>query len=292
VTELSDRDTIVHKIHKIEQKSWKALEGKQVVDFMMTAPPKTPMRSLSDRPAGDRVISRRDVDEAAQDNNDLHVPEHASSPDIDNANPVSPFEKRKCPSYYSLPKCVFPPRKDMNPVEKFVAGTLDFEIGLSPEKEAKRRQAYERMNQTFRENSDPEMVHKLLLALRTAGNGSTLHQLSGNPGKHVELLRLLHQFNPFQPNPPKGTSDKNPEEPPKQIDNALYLNFSMADAHFHLLLALVSANSVFLVPSMVRAHKHTHLQQIPPTSMPENSPNTNVLTLLSTFASNRQTFGT
>jgi hypothetical protein len=242
-------------IHRLREKQ---------LDLMMTAPPRTPMRALSDHPAGDHLTSRSDVAEKPQGSNEVPVPIGTTCGDADNAIPVSPFEKRKCPSYYNLPKCVFPPRKEMALVEKFVAGTLDSEIETSPEKEAKRRIAYDRMTQTFRENADPDMIHKFLLALRTAGNGSTLHQLSGNPAKHVELLRVLHQLNPFQPNSPKKASDKNPDQPTKLIDSTLHLNFSISDAHFHLILALVSANPVFLVPSMVRTSTRTHLKRVLP----------------------------
>ena len=104
------------------------------------------------------------------------------------------------------------------------------------------------------------MLEQIFLALRTADNGLTLHQLSSNPSKHAQLLHFLLRFDPFGAQRvdthkgqviPNKIDDINATEAVKTKDDGFTSAYSLADAYFHLILALVSANSVFLVPTMV-----------------------------------------
>jgi RNA polymerase I-specific transcription initiation factor RRN3 len=81
------------------------------------------------------------------------------------------------------------------------------------------------------------MLFKVLLALRTTG--STLYQLTSSSQRHAHLLHLLFRLDPFLPC----------EQQNGKLQD-LILDYSLADAHLHLILALVSANSVFLIPGM------------------------------------------
>jgi len=173
---------------------------------------------------------------------------------------------------YILPKCVLPPRKHFAPVEKFVATAVQAKLGL--EQDANAQQAYKAVMDAIRRKVDLAMLEQIFLALRTAGNGSTLHQLSSNPTKHAQLLHFLLRFDPFcvamvmkhggQVIPDDGGANHNnaPKDGPSSA-------FALADAYFHLILALVSANSVFLIPTMTSLWK---LLTIVPTSDEPSEP--------------------
>lgn len=160
--------------------------------------------------------------------------------------------------YYVLPKCQMPPTKQFLPVEKFVATAIESRLPqlstTTPQDNLHGRKSYQALAGALRRREDPAMLRMIFVALRTAGNGSTLHQLSGNPTKHNELLHLLLKFNPFDHKKVSTTANK--EDMKKSNGNKdeldIYQDYSLADAYFHLILALVSANSVFLVPAMVR----------------------------------------
>lgn len=135
-------------------------------------------------------------------------------------------------SRYVLPKCSLPPHAELHPVETFVANAV-----ASRETEQESTQAYRAILDCLRKREDPPMLRKVLLALRTMG--STLHQLTSSSKRHAHLLHLLFRLDPFCP---CEKQDGRLQAP--------ILDYSLADAHFHLILALVSANSVFLTPGM------------------------------------------
>jgi RNA polymerase I-specific transcription initiation factor RRN3 len=122
---------------------------------------------------------------------------------------------------FTLPPCPQFERQEFQPVETFVVNAI---AAKDSSKE------YRVMLDSIRKPKDPPTLCKVLLALR----GNTLHQLTGNPKSHAQLLHWLFRLDPFL----KEKHDKLPD---------LY---SLADAHFHLLLALVSANTVFLQSGM------------------------------------------
>jgi RNA polymerase I-specific transcription initiation factor RRN3 len=123
---------------------------------------------------------------------------------------------------FVLPNCPQFSCQDFQPVETFVSNAVAARDSNS--------KTYRAIIDSIRKAEDPHMLCKVLLALR----GSTLHQLSGNPKGHAHLLHLLFRLDPF-------LKAEHPKLPGVH---------SLADAHLHLLLALVSANSVFLTPAM------------------------------------------
>jgi RNA polymerase I-specific transcription initiation factor RRN3 len=124
-------------------------------------------------------------------------------------------------SQFVLPPCPQFSRAEFQPVETFVVNAI---ASKDSSKE------YRVMLDSIRKPRDPPTLCKVLLALR----GTTLYQLTGNPKTHAQLLHWLFRLDPFV----KEKHEKLPDF------------YSLADAHFHLLLALVSANSVFLDSGM------------------------------------------
>lgn len=173
---------------------------------------------------------------------------------VDNSSNSShiPCSLEKRDNYYILPKCELPPRKRFAPVEKFVANAVQSKLEL--EGDSNSQKAYNAVMDAIRRKRDLAMLEQIFLALRTAGNGSTLHQLSGNPTKHAQLLHFLLRFDPFSSqHVDKHGGQVIPDDANGQQKDDPASAYSLADAYFHLILALVSANSVFLVPTMVRA---------------------------------------
>ena len=136
---------------------------------------------------------------------------------------------------FHLPKCELPPANDYAPVEAFVHKTV-LEQNLQVNDNAPLK-PYKGILDALRIKSDLALVTKILLALRTSGNGSTLHLLASGPTKHARLIHHIVRFNPFESKTDNTDSDE-------------ALSFAVADAHLHLLLALVSANSVYLLPTL------------------------------------------
>lgn len=124
---------------------------------------------------------------------------------------------------YVLHQCPTFSRKEYQPVETFVSSAITSKDGSSAK-------PYRAILDAIRKKQDPPLLCKVLLAL----SSTTLHLLSSNPKQHDHLLHLLFRLDPF-------LTEENSKLP------NLY---SLADAHLHLLLALVSANSVFVTPAM------------------------------------------
>lgn len=146
---------------------------------------------------------------------------------------------------FVLPRCEMPLRKDYEPVESFVATAVqeqhqqkDDSIPVA---------SYKGILDAIRFKNDPVMLQRLLLALRTAGNGSTLHLLTTTTNKHARMMHSLVRLNVFEL--PKSVGEKPGEGTERKVD------YAVADAHLHLLMALVSANSVFLVPAITALWK-------------------------------------
>lgn len=129
----------------------------------------------------------------------------------------SPEEAQK----FVLPPCPQFPSNEFLPVETFVKNAI-----AAPDSSKE----YRVMLESIRKPKDPLTLCKVLLALR----GTTLYQITGNPTTHARLLHVLFRLDPFL----KEKQEKLPD---------LY---SLADAHLHLMVALVSANSVFLESGM------------------------------------------
>jgi RNA polymerase I-specific transcription initiation factor RRN3 len=123
----------------------------------------------------------------------------------------------------SLPPLVLPPTSTLEPVETFVLASIQNQT--SP--------GYRALLDCLRKRQDPPMLLKVLLALRT----SALTLLTSNNKTHAHLMHLLFRLDPFDPSS-------------KAADIACYTDLSLATALLHLLVAIVSANSIFVTPAM------------------------------------------
>ncbi|CAB9518332.1 specific transcription initiation factor RRN3 [Seminavis robusta] len=160
---------------------------------------------------------------------------------------ISPLAKEEGSSYYKLPPCG-PPRKSDASIIKFVSDAVTYRTQPPVDPDPKQAEAYSRLVRAISRKEDPSLLRTILIALRVSGN--TLHLLSGNPAKHAQLLHNIIQFNPFDPGRLRLSEQAALDEA-----NRPFHDFSIADAFFHLMLALVSANSVFLVTSMTSLWK-------------------------------------
>ena len=140
-----------------------------------------------------------------------------------------------------LPKCELPPRTELEPVETFVAAAVEEQHQQKDDTVPLKK--YKGILETFRFKNDPIMLHRLLLALRTAGNGSTLRLLTRSSSRHAQLIHQILRLNPFDL-PSSAEQATQPQ-----------MEYELADAQLHLMLALVSSNSVFLVPTLTSLWK-------------------------------------
>jgi hypothetical protein len=147
-------------------------------------------------------------------------------------------------SRFVLSKCQLPSRKEFEPVETFVATAVREQHELASDNMPIK--SYKGIIDAIRFKNDPVMLQRLLLALRTAGNGSTLHLLASSSSKHAKLIHNIVRLNPFD----ITTTDVGADQGTQQS-----VDYNLADAHLHLMMALVSANSTFLVPTMTSLWK-------------------------------------
>jgi hypothetical protein len=132
-------------------------------------------------------------------------------------------------------KCEIPPKEEFEPVEKFVEKAVREQHDHGDDAESQLPQ-YKGILDMLRIRKDRLMLHRILLALRTAGQGATLRLLTtSKTSKHARLMHNISRLNAFElPGPDKS----------KEAD------YDIVDAHFHLLRAIISSNTVYLVPTL------------------------------------------
>jgi len=155
---------------------------------------------------------------------------------------------------YELPKLETPPAAEMKPIETFVFNAIFSQEKREPGDDAKpdpsHIQGYRAIIASLKRPSDPPMLRKVFIALRTAGHGSVLNKLALG-ANHAQLVHLIIRF--ISTRPPhrfEEIASGNPEELLKVYDD-----HSICDAHFQLLLAMVSAKSIHVVPILTAIWK-------------------------------------
>jgi RNA polymerase I-specific transcription initiation factor RRN3 len=137
-------------------------------------------------------------------------------------------------SKFILPKCELPPPNEFGPIESFVSKAVQEQheqgADLPPNK------GYKALTDAFRLKNDLPLLKKIMLAMRTSQN--TVHCLTSVSKKHARLIHMIVRLDPFA----QGTEE--------QDDNNKVIDFTLVDAHFNLLVVLVSANSTLLVPTI------------------------------------------
>ena len=169
------------------------------------------------------------------------------------ANPITPQQSRsdfgstkEGKIVYELPKVILPPLSELEPIETFVCNAIQSQHEENADPTF--AQGYRAIADSLRRPDDPAMLVNVLIALRTAGNGSALyHMATTSHQKHSLLTHLIFKFNSFDP--PRAFQGASP------MFVQPFTDYSMADAHLHLLLAFVSAKSVHVVPAMTAIWK-------------------------------------
>ena len=138
-------------------------------------------------------------------------------------------------SVFELPKCKLPPSSTLDPVAKFVKDAVQEQHGKGSSSVPTRE--YQLLIDALRFKKDLPMLHMILLSLRLGDGGEVLNMLASTGMQHSRLRHLVIRLNPFQlPQiEEKANSDRMDE-------------YDIADAQLHLMMALISANSVFLIP--------------------------------------------
>ena len=175
---------------------------------------------------------------------------------------------------FVLPKCELPPAHEFKPVETFVATAVLEQHQQKDDNDvpfAVTTKNYKAILEALRFKSDLSLLTKILLAMRTSRN--TMHLLttsstttnnsgasnssSSNNNKHARLIHQIFRFNPFQQTTTTTTTTTTPSKTVVSCTAAeaeedvtkININMGLVDAHLSLVVALVSANSVFLVPA-------------------------------------------
>ena len=160
---------------------------------------------------------------------------------------------------FVLPKCPLPQPSELAAMERFVEAAIR-EQDAQPEHAAP-LPSYKGLLDALRWKSDIDAVRNILVALRSAGRGATLHLLTGSSKKHARLIHQILRLNPFElPTPPISNPTGSLDAPTLATSN-----YDVADAQLHLLLAVVSANTVFLIPTLTFAWKllTTRYEEVP-----------------------------
>jgi len=154
---------------------------------------------------------------------------------------------------YQIPKCKLPPGAEMAAIEIFVENAVQSKEPRMDDRINKpdpaHSEGYNAILNALKRPNDPTMIRKVLLALRTAGHGSILNLLALTDN-HAQLLHLVIRFVSTIPH----TFDEVATGEPNPMLE-VYTNYSLCDAHFNLLLAIVSARSTHVVPILTAVWK-------------------------------------
>ena len=154
---------------------------------------------------------------------------------------------------YQTPKCKLPPASEMAAIEKFVENAMKSQETRTDDRinkpDSSHSEGYNAILKALKRPNDPMMVCKVLLALRTAGHGAVLNSLALTDN-HAQLLHLVIRFVSTMP----PTFD---DASTGDLDTMLqvYKDYSLCDAHFSLLLAIVSAKSTHVIPILTAIWK-------------------------------------
>jgi hypothetical protein len=146
---------------------------------------------------------------------------------------------------YGIPKCTMPAPSEFAAIETFVVNAVQSQEPPAPgvSVDPSHIEGYRGIIMALKRPNDPPMLRKVLIALRTAGHGRVLNQLLLGES-HVQLIHLIIRFaSTRKPNRFEETVSGDPVELLRVYDD-----YSLCDAHFQLLLAMVSAKSTNVVP--------------------------------------------
>ena len=177
---------------------------------------------------------------------------------------------------YKLPPYVPPPQSELEVVETFVMNGIvsqhttmtattnnhndDDDLGeddTTTNSNTLGMNSYKAVIETLRRGDDPEMLFKVLIALRTAGHGSALRYIVSYPEIHAHLNHCIFRLNSVIVPSKFLEMPTTNEDGSTQTSSLLfekqrkyYTTGQILDAHIHLLLAIVSARSISTIPAL------------------------------------------
>jgi len=167
-----------------------------------------------------------------------------------------------------LRKPIIPPTEEFSPVEKFVNeailsrhehvnanvnvndGDGDGDGDKIPENKKSNQESvaaaagYRAILDLLRKLDDLPMLKKVFLALRTSG----LEKISSERSKHPRLIHYIFRLNPFEDS--RQERDVNENISSSQRISPVVEDYTLADSYLNFIVALTSANSVFLTPTL------------------------------------------
>jgi hypothetical protein len=161
---------------------------------------------------------------------------------------------------FEFPPCVSPSPTELAPIETFVEKAISSQHsdgtageGFSEPTSSDGHKGYRAIADALRRPEDPVMLHRILIALRTAGKGSSLYKVACFSQNHAQLTHLIFKFNPFDIPYTLQAASEEVTRP--------YRDYSLADAYMHLVVAMISANSVHVVPAMTAIWKRLNMSR-------------------------------
>ena len=186
----------------------------------------------------------------SNDNNDKSMTKQVVKPKM--SSPVTSGERKN-----QYPKCSkLPPASEIAAIETFVTNAIQSQEPrnngtIQPSKSnSAHSEAYRAILNALKRPNDPTMIWKVFLALRTAGHGSILNLLALKDN-HAQLLHLIIRF--VSTMPPNSFEETSVGSLDAKLQ--VYKDYSICDAHFNLLLAIVSAKSTHVVPILTAVWK-------------------------------------
>mmetsp|Transcript_19736 Transcript_19736/g.29298 ORF Transcript_19736/g.29298 Transcript_19736/m.29298 type:complete len:725 (+) Transcript_19736:91-2265(+) len=153
----------------------------------------------------------------------------ADQPSSDQSKSFYDFPRR-----FDLAPCENPPREELKPIIDFIQSSV-----RDPSSHA-----YRSMIECVRIRDDAVMFYRLLIVLRI--NGPILHEITTSPKKHGQLLHAIFRLDPMViPMRLQGNSTY----------RSLVESYKLTDAYFHLVIAIISSNSTFLIPGLTALWK-------------------------------------
>lgn len=178
-----------------------------------------------------------------------NMPTTIITPDEALAHKTSSSSHATKEEYYTLPKCVMPLPSELQPIETFVMNAIQSQHNeAAAATDPSHAQGYRAIIDGLKRPVDPPMLRLVLLALRTAGNGTSLNLITTHSNIHAQLVHWLFRFNPT-------LRPKIPRDEENESLCAVFYDGSLLDAHLHLILAMVSARTVNLVPALTSVWK-------------------------------------
>jgi len=154
-------------------------------------------------------------------------------------------------------KSIMPSPTELQPIEIFVLNAIRSKHVIDTPADPTHEQGYRAIMDALKRPVDPPMLRLVLIALRTAGNGTVLNLLTTNGLIHAQLIHWIFRFNSsLSPKLPENDDNNNnnnnnsDENDENQQLMAVIKDGSLLDAHLNLILAMVSAHTVNLIPAL------------------------------------------